>query len=179
MEVKKRRFFAASLAAVLVAVAPAIYASNGAKSRGTIEDRVRHELAMLPYYNVFDDLSFRVDNGAVTLFGEVTQPVVKDDAVRAVKQVEGVTAVNDQIEVLPLSPFDNQIRRSAYRAIYGFPALQRYAMGVVPSIHIIVKNGHVTLEGVVATEQDKQMAFMRANGVPNVFSVENHLQVRS
>ena len=179
MEVKNRRFFAALLAAVLVAMAPAIYASNGAKSRGTIEDQVRHELAMLPYYNVFDDLSFRVDNGAVTLFGEVTQPVVKDDAVRAVKHVEGVTAVNDQIEVLPLSPFDNQIRRSAYRAIYGFPALQRYAMGVVPSIHIIVKNGHVTLEGVVATEQDKQMAFMRANGVPNVFSAENHLQVRS
>ena len=179
MEVKNRRFFAALLAAVLVAMAPAIYASNGAKSRGTIEDQVRHELAMLPYYNVFDDLSFRVDNGAVTLFGEVTQPVVKDDAVRAVKHVEGVTAVNDQIEVLPLSPFDNQIRRSAYRAIYGFPALQRYAMGVVPSIHTIVKNGHVTLEGVVATEQDKQMAFMRANGVPNVFSVENHLQVRS
>jgi hyperosmotically inducible protein len=179
MEVKNGRFFAASLAAVLVAIAPGMYASNGVKSRGTIEDRVRHELAMLPYYNVFDDLSFRVDNGAVTLFGEVTQPVVKDDAVRAVKQVEGVTAVNDQIEVLPLSPFDNQIRRSAYRAIYGFPALQRYAMGVVPSIHIIVKNGHVTLEGVVATEQDKQMAFMRANGVPNVFSVENHLQVRS
>ena len=179
MEVKNRRFFAALLAAVLVAMAPAIYASNGAKSRGTIEDQVRHELAMLPYYNVFDDLSFRVDNGAVTLFGEVTQPVVKDDAVRAVKHVEGVTAVNDQIEVLPLSPFDNQIRRSAYRAIYGFPALQRYAMGVVPSIHIIVKNGHVTLEGVVATEQDKQMAFKRANSVPNVFSVENHLQVQS
>jgi hyperosmotically inducible protein len=93
--------------------------------------------------------------------------------------VEGVTAVNDQIEVLPLSPFDNQIRRSTYRAIYGFPALQRYALGVVPSIHIIVKNGHVTLEGVVATEPDKQMAFMRANGVPNVFSVENHLRVQS
>ena len=179
MEVKKNRILAASLAAILVAVAPAVYASNGAKSRGTIEDHVRHELAMLPYYNVFDNLSFRVDNGAVTLFGEVTQPVVKDDAVRAVKHVEGVTAVNDQIEVLPLSPFDNQIRRTTYRAIYGFPALQRYAMGVVPSIHIIVKNGHVTLEGVVATEQDKQMAFMRANSVPNVFSVENHLQVQS
>jgi hyperosmotically inducible protein len=134
---------------------------------------------MLPYYNVFDNLSFRVDNGVVTLFGEVTQPVLKDDAVRAVKHVEGVTSVNNQIEVLPLSPFDNQIRRSTYRAIYGFPALQRYAMGVTPSIHIIVKNGHVTLEGVVATQQDKQMAYMRANGVPNVFSVENNLRVQS
>ncbi|HLH44475.1 MAG TPA: BON domain-containing protein [Bryobacteraceae bacterium] len=179
MEVKKRKILALSLAMIMAAIAPSVYGSQQVKAGGTIEDRVRHELAMLPYYSVFDNLSFRVDDGAVTLFGEVTRPVVKDDAVSAVKRVEGVTAVNDQIEVLPPSPFDNQIRRSAYRAIYGFPALQRYAMGVVPSIHIIVKNGHVTLEGVVASEQDKQMAFMRASGVPNVFSVENHLQVRS
>jgi len=181
VEVKKKnkKIFACALALILAGVAPGVYASSGPRTRRTVEERVRHELAMLPYYNVFDNLSFRVDDGAVTLFGEVTRPVVKDDAVRAVKRVEGVTAVNDQIEVLPLSPFDNQIRRSTYRAIYGFPALQRYALGVVPSIHIIVKNGHVTLEGVVANEQDKQMAFLRANGVPNVFSVENHLRVQS
>jgi hyperosmotically inducible protein len=144
-----------------------------------VEERVRHALATIPYYNVFDDLSFRVDNGVVTLFGQVTQPVVKDDAGSSVKHIEGVTAVNNEIEVLPLSPFDNQIRRATYRAIYGYPALQRYAMGVVPAIHIIVKDGHVTLKGVVATEMDKQMAFMRANGVPNVFSVDNDLQVGS
>src|SRR5215831_6233976 len=179
MEVKNKRILAWAFAVILAGFAPGVYASSGPKTRATVDDRVRHELAMLPYYNVFDTLSFRVDNGVVTLFGEVTRPVVKDDAVRAVKHVEGVTAVNDQIEVLPLSPFDNQIRRSAYRAIYGFPALQRYAVGVVPSIHIIVKNGHVTLEGVVANEQDKQMAFMRANSVPNVFSVDNHLRVQS
>jgi hyperosmotically inducible periplasmic protein len=179
MEARKKRIAAWALTAILAGFAPSIYASNRANSPGTVEERVRHELAMLPYYNVFDNLSFRVDDGVVTLFGEVTRPVVKEDAARAVKRVEGVTAVNDQIEVLPLSPFDNQIRRSTYRAIYGFPALQRYALGVVPSIHIIVKNGNVTLEGVVATEQDKQMAFMRANSVPNVFSVENHLRVQS
>jgi len=179
MEVKNKRILAWAFAVILAGFAPGAYASSGPKTRATVDDRVRHELAMLPYYNVFDNLSFRVDDGVVTLFGEVTRPVVKDDAVRAVKHVEGVTAVNDQIEVLPLSPFDNQIRRSAYRAIYGFPALQRYALGVVPSIHIIVKNGRVTLEGVVANEQDKQMAFMRANSVPNVFSVENHLRIQS
>ena len=155
------------------------FASNGPQNRGSIEERVRHELVTLPYYNVFDNLSFRVDDGTVTLLGEVTQPVLKDDAGRAIKHIEGVRCVNNEIEVLPLSPFDNQIRRGTYRAIYGYPALQRYAMGVVPSIHIIVKNGHVTLEGVVATEQDKQIAYLRANGVPNVFSVDNNLRVGS
>jgi hyperosmotically inducible protein len=164
--------------AALVGTVPS-YASNGPRQSGTVEERVRHALATIPYYNVFDDLSFRVDNGVVTLFGEVTQPVVKDDAGRSVKHIEGVTAVNNEIEVLPLSPFDNQIRRATYRAIYGYPALQRYAEGVVPAIHIIVKDGHVTLKGVVATQMDKQMAFMRANGVPNVFSVDNDLQVGS
>jgi hyperosmotically inducible periplasmic protein len=177
MKSAKGRVFTAALAAVLMALPS--YASNGPDKSTTLEERVRHALATIPYYNVFDDLSFRVDNGVVTLFGEVTQPVVKDDAVQSVKHIEGVTAVNNEIEVLPLSPFDNQIRRATYRAIYGYPALQRYAMGVVPAIHIIVKDGHVTLKGVVATEMDKQMAFMRANGVPNVFSVDNDLQVQS
>jgi hyperosmotically inducible periplasmic protein len=173
----KGRIFAGILAALVMGLPS--YASNGPGKSATLDERVRHALATIPYYNVFDDLSFRVDNGVVTLFGEVTQPVVKDDAGSSVKHIEGVTAVNNEIEVLPLSPFDNQIRRATYRAIYGYPALQRYAMGVVPAIHIIVKDGHVTLKGVVATEMDKQMAFMRANGVPNVFSVDNDLQVKS
>jgi hyperosmotically inducible periplasmic protein len=164
-------------AAMLLAALPSL-ASNTPRAE-SLDQRVRHELAKIPYYNVFDDLSFRVDNGVVTLFGEVTQPVVKDDAERAVKHVEGVSAVHNEIEVLPLSPFDNQIRMATYRAIYGYPALQRYAQGVVPSIHIIVKDGHVTLEGAVGNEMDKQIAFMRANGVPNVFSVDNHLRVQS
>jgi hyperosmotically inducible periplasmic protein len=177
MKSAKGRIFTGVLAALVMALPS--YASNGPGKSATLDERVRHALATIPYYNVFDDLSFRVDNGVVTLFGEVTQPVVKDDAVQSVKHIEGVTAVNNEIEVLPLSPFDNQIRRATYRAIYGYPALQRYAEGVVPAIHIIVKDGHVTLKGVVATEMDKQMAFMRANGVPNVFSVDNDLEVKS
>ena len=174
---KLRNFVA--VAGLLAASTGIICASNGPPNRGSLEEQVRRELAKLPYYNVFDNLSFRVDDGTVTLLGEVTQPVVKDDAARAVKHIEGVRSVNNEIQVLPLSPFDNQIRRSTYRAIYGYPALQRYAMGVVPAIHIIVKNGHVTLEGVVATQMDKQTAYMRANSVPNVFSVDNNLRVVS
>jgi len=142
-----------------------------------IEERVRHELAMLPYLNVFDDLSFRVDNGVVTLFGEVTRPVLKSDAQNVVKKVEGVTGINNQIEVLPLSPMDNQIRMREYRSIFGYAPLQRYQMGAIPSIHIIVKNGNVTLKGIVSSEADKNMAFMRANGVPGVFSVTNQILV--
>ncbi|MBV8844297.1 MAG: BON domain-containing protein [Bryobacterales bacterium] len=175
----KTRFLTAGVIAALALVPVASYASNGGTSSVPLEERVRHELAKIPYYNVFDSLSFRVDDGTVTLFGQVTQPVVKDDAASAVKHIEGVRTVKNEIEVLPLSPFDNQIRRSEYRAIYGYAPLQRYSMGVVPSIHIIVKNGHVTLEGVVATQQDKQLAYVRANGVPNVFSVENNLRVQS
>jgi hyperosmotically inducible protein len=177
MRAKSGFFAAALMATTLLPVAS--YASNGAQGNVSLDERVRRELVKLPYYNVFDSLSFRVDDGVVTLFGQVTQPVLKDDAAGAVKHIEGVRSVKNEIEVLPLSPFDNRIRRSTYRAIFGYAPLQRYAMGVVPSIHIIVKNGHVTLEGVVASEQDKQMAFIRANGVPNVFSVDNQLRVQS
>jgi len=113
----------------------------------------------------------------VTLSGQVTWPVVKSDAEHAVKKIPGVTQVVDNIKVLPLSPLDNQIRRAEYRAIFGFGSLYRYAMGAVPSIHIIVDNGHVTLVGVVDNEADKNMANIRANGVPGVFSVTNDLRV--
>ncbi len=143
----------------------------------TLQDKVRHQLVMLPYYNVFDNLSFRVDSGQVTLFGQVTQPVLKSDAQNAVKHVEGVTSVDNEIEVLPLSPFDNQIRRATYFAIYGFGPLERYGMGTQPSIRIIVKNGNVTLAGVVANEMDRNLAAMRANRVSGVFSVSNELVV--
>jgi hyperosmotically inducible protein len=143
-----------------------------------LENHVRHELVMLPYLNVFDDISFRVDGSTVTLFGEVTRPVVKSDAEHAVKHVEGVTRVENQIEVLPLSSFDDGIRLRTARAIYGYPALQRYGMGTQPSIHIIVKNGNVTLLGFVSTDMDKQLAYMRANGVPGVFAVNNQLQIK-
>ncbi len=144
----------------------------------TLEDRVRHELRMLPRYTIFDDLSFRVDGNVVTLFGQVTQPYKKSDAENAVKHVEGVARVDDQIEVLPLSPMDDGIRLREYRAIFSGP-LYRYAMGAIPPIHIIVKNGNVKLVGVVANKMDSQIAYMRANGVPGVFSVDNQLQIEN
>ena len=151
-----------------------LQATNTPKS---LPERVRHELAMLPYYNVFDDLGFRVDGSTVTLYGDVTNPVLKSDAARAVQRVEGVQQVVNSINVLPLSPMDWSIRRAEYRAIFGYSSMYRYAMGAMPSIHIIVSNGHVKLEGVVNNQGDKNIAGIRANGVPGVFSVENNLQV--
>ena len=150
----------------------------GGPNENKIAKEVRHQLVMLPYYGVFDDLGFQVEGGTVTLVGAVTRPTLKSDAERAAKRVEGVTQVNNNIEVLPLSPNDDQIRRATYRAIYGDPALSdRYGFRAVPSIHIIVRNGQVTLEGVVANQADKTIAGVRANGVPNVFGVNNNLLV--
>jgi hyperosmotically inducible protein len=141
-----------------------------------IVKHVRHELVMLPYYGLFDDLAFRVDGGTVTLLGSVVRPTLKDDAGRVVKKVPGVQQVVNNIEVLPVSPLDDQIRRAEYRAIYGDPSISiRYGYRALPSIHIIVKNGHVTLEGVVANQADKNLIGIKANGVPNVFSVTNNL----
>ena len=138
---------------------------------------VRHELVMLPYYNVFDNLAFKVDGSTVTLMGQVTRPTLKSDAGRVVKSIEGVDKVVNNIEVLPLSPNDERIRMAVYRAIYGNTSLQRYGLQAVPPIHIIVNNGNVTLEGVVAAEADKNIANLQANGVPGVFSVKNNLRV--
>lgn len=150
----------------------------GPADEDRIAREVRHQLLTLPYYGVFDDLAFRVDGGTVTLLGAVTQPVLKDDAENAVKHIEGVQKVTNKIEVLPLSPMDDQIRMAEFRAIYGDPAITtRYAYRSIPPIHIIVKNGHVTLEGAVANEMDKQVINARANAVPGVFSVTNNLQV--
>jgi len=138
----------------------------------------RHRLLMLPYYGVFDDLGFQVNGGTVTLTGQVTRPTLKSDAASTVKDVPGVTNVVNNIEVLPLSPTDDAARIALYRAIYGDSALSaRYAYRAAPSIHIIVKNGHVRLEGVVANQMDKQIAEMRAKGVSGIFSVDNELQI--
>ena len=148
------------------------------KSFDRIVKEVRHELIMLPYYGVFDNLSYKVDpDGTVTLIGQVAKPVLKSDAGNAVKRIEGVEKVVNNIEVLPLSPSDDRIRRAAYRAIYGNSVLSQYQMRAVPPIHIIVKNGHITLEGVVAREMDKNIAGIQANGVPGAFSVTNNLVV--
>lgn len=143
-----------------------------------VETEVRHELMMLPYYNVFDNLEFKVGpKGEVTLLGQVVRPTLKADAERVVKRVPGVESVDNQIEVLPTSPNDDRIRLAVYRAIYRHDALERYAIQAVPPIHIVVKNGHVTLEGAVASEADKTIARLQANGVSGVFSVKDNLRV--
>ena len=142
-----------------------------------LEREVRHELVMLPYYDVFDNLEFRVDGGNVTLSGQVVRPTLKSGAESVVKKIEGVDRVTNNIEVLPLSPNDDRLRIAVYRAIYGHTALQRYSVRSVPPIHIIVRNGNLTLEGVVANEADKNIANLQANGVSGIFSVKNNLRV--
>jgi hyperosmotically inducible periplasmic protein len=148
-----------------------------AQARERLEREVRHELVMLPYYSVFDNLAFKVDGDRVELLGQVSRPTLKSDAERVVKRIEGVESVTNNIEVLPTSPNDDRIRQAVYRAIYGNSALQLYGVRSVPPIHIIVKNGRVTLEGVVAKEMDKNIANVQANSVSGVFSVTNNLRV--
>ncbi len=172
----ENRFIAVMAAAMILAV-PALQASSGSSKFVPLPEKVRHALVTLPYQCLFYDLSFRVDGGTVSLFGQVTQPFKKSDAENAVKRIEGVTQVNNQIEVLPLSPMDEQLRARLYRAVFRDPSLQRYAMGVLPSIHIIVKNGNVKLTGIVSSEMDRTLAYMRANGVFGAFSVTNDLHV--
>ena len=143
-----------------------------------ITREVHHELVMLPFYGVFDNLAYKVDpDGTVTLMGQTVRPTLKSDAEQVVKRIEGVTKVINNIEVLPPSPMDDRIRLAVYRAIYGHPALDMYQLRAIPPIHIIVKNGHVTLEGVVARQMDKQIAETQANSVPGVFSVTDNLRV--
>lgn len=156
---------------------PTLPTNDTKRSENWLKEKVRHELVMLPYLSVFDNLQYRVDGSTVILEGQVQRASLKPDAESTVKRIEGVTKVVNNIEVLPLSSFDNQIRRQTYRAIFGFASLQRYSIQPVPSIHIIVKNGNVTLEGKVANQGDKDLANIRANGVRNVFSVTNNLVV--
>ena len=155
----------------------ALVASPNSLDRVTRE--VRHELVMQPFYGVFDDLSYAVNGSVVTLYGRVVAAALKSGAENAVKQIEGVSKVDDQIRVLPPSTMDYQIRRAEYRAIYSRPGLDIYAMQAVPSIHIIVEGGHVTLDGAVASQANKTVAGIAANGVGGVFSVDNNLTVDS
>ena len=142
-----------------------------------IQKEVLHELTMLPYITVFDNLAFKVEGDKVILLGQVTRPVLKSDAEKAVKSVEGVEAVDNQIEVLPTSINDDRLRRQLFRAVYGFGPLEKYDMSVIKPIRIIVRNGRVTLEGIVDSQADKDSAGIRANGVSGVFSVTNNLRV--
>jgi hyperosmotically inducible protein len=150
-----------------------------ASDRGTerLSKAVRHELNMIPYVNVFDYLAFTVDDKTVMLTGDVTNPVIKSEAANVVKKIEGVEQVNNQIQVLPVSPMDEGLRLRLFRTIYGYPSLERYGMGVNKPIRIIVEKGHVTLLGVVDNQADKNLAGIRASGVPGIFSVDNRLSV--
>jgi len=175
--------FSQPLCGVLMVLAPAFlvaasaFAGTHAGTERVIRE-VRHELLLLPYYGIFDHLEFTVSDGAVELHGAVTRPTLKSEAENVVKTIEGVSEVRNHIEVLPLSGMDDQIRLASYRAIYGDSALSaRYGHRAQPPVHIIVRNGDVTLEGAVANEFDRNVVKMRANGVPNVFSVTDNLRV--
>jgi len=146
-----------------------------ARGQERIAKEVRHELLMLPWFGVFDNIAYKVDGSTVTLLGQVTRPSLKSENV--IKHIEGVEKVDNQIEVLPPSPMDDRLRLQLFRAIYGYEPLQKYALGVQKPIRIIVKNGRVSLEGVVDNETDKNLAGLRANTVPGIFSVTNNLQV--
>lgn len=166
-------------ATLLLAVAPTALRAQDSRgaSNPQLERRVRHELVTLPYYGVFDNLAYQVNGGTVTLYGEVVRSSTRSDAAGRVKRLSGVTHVVNNIKVLPLSSFDDRIRRATYRSIASMGGLYRYLQGANPSLHIVVNNGHVTLEGVVSGSGDKNLAYMAANRVSGVFSVKNNLRV--
>jgi hyperosmotically inducible periplasmic protein len=154
-----------------------VKANTDARVEQRLSGEVRHELNMIPQFTVFDNLAYRVDGSTVTLFGQVRDAIVKDSAEARVKHLEGVERVDNEIEILPASFNDDHIRRRVALAVFNDPRLFNYGIQSVPPIHIIVKNGHVNLEGVVRTQAEKDDAFIRANGVPGVFSVQNNLQL--
>ena len=171
------------VAATLVASAATAIAadksnSNAPLTGADLEKGVRHGILMYPKYTLWDDIHFRIDNGNVELLGAVSQPYKKSDLERIVQRIPGVASVTNEIKVLPLSPQDDRLRLQVARAIYRDPALSRYGMGAVPSIHIIVDNGHVTLTGAVNNTVDKQVAGLRASGAGLSFGpVINNLTV--
>ena len=162
---------------LLVMMSSALVVAN-AQVNPRIVREVRHELVTLPYYGVFDWLEFEVQGDAVVLRGQVVRPTTKSDAESRVKDIEGISRVVNEIEVLPLSPNDNRLRMALYRTIYGSNSpLFRYAHQAVPSIHLIVSRGHATLKGIVDNKGDAQLAYIRARGVPGLFSVKNEIRV--
>jgi osmotically-inducible protein OsmY len=168
-----------ALATTLAQTGDASPAATGPqRMQDRISREVHHELVMLPQLTIFDNLQYKVEGNKVILMGQVDNAILKDSSEKVVKKIEGVESVENRIEVLPPSPNDDRIRRQVARAIFNDERLFRYSMGSVPPIHIIVKNGHVTLEGVVDSQADKDSAALRANGVSGVFSVENHLMVQ-
>ena len=168
-----------ALAAMLaIATSAAVAAPKATDQTGEqpVVEQVRHQLLKLPYYGIFDNLAYKVEGGTVTLYGQVVRPVTRNDAATVVKRIKGVEQVVNNIDVLPASSFDDAIRARTVRELYRTGSLYRYTRGVHPSLHIIVRGGHVTLEGVVATKTDKQLAYLAASRVPGVFSVTNNLR---
>jgi len=178
-----KKIFAGMVLALVTAMAAVM--PIAANPNNTAEDdvrtikKIRKELVTLPFYGVFDNLAFKYEEGVVTLYGQVSRPTLRKDAARVVERVVGVDQVINNIEVLPLSGFDDRIRIAVYRAIYRQPGLDRLAIQAVPPIHIIVRNGNVTLEGVVPNKGDATRAFIAANGVSGVFSVKNNLRIEN
>ena len=167
---------AVGLFSLMLAASVALAGTPGEEQKKTL-DKVRKELVTLPYYGVFDNLEYKIEGDTVTLSGQVLRPTTRQDAERRVTKTVGVGHVINNIEVLPLSGFDDSIRAREYRAVFGTGSLYRYAMGVNPSVHILVKNGNVTLEGVVSNQADSHLANIAARGVPGVFSVTNNLRI--
>lgn len=166
----------AALVVSAVSVTEVLGATPSSPSQARITKQVRHELVTLPYYGVFDNLAFKIDGNTVTLYGQVVRSVTRSEAQQRVARIAGVARVVNDIQVLPLSSMDTAIRQRTYRAIARTAGLNRYLMGTNPSIHIVVGHGQVTLEGVVANNADRQLAFMAANQVSGVFSVKNNLR---
>lgn len=174
--IKKNIIAVVALLALTGLIAPAVATAAPPRSTG---DKVRKELVTLPYYGVFDNLAYEIQGDTVILSGQVVRPSTRKDAERRVKKIEGVSRVVNNIEVLPVSGVDDSIRQRTYRAVFRSGGLYRYAMGADPSIHIVVRGGHVTLEGVVSNQMDSQLAYMAANGVSGVFSVTNNLSIQA
>lgn len=174
----KKIIFSAVFAGIL-ATTPLVSASlpTAQTEQQRLVEKIRKELVTLPFYGVFDRMSFSLEGRKVILTGEVTRPVLKSSALNVVKRITGVEEVVNQIEVLPLSPFDDNLRISLYRTIFGQASLGRYTMGAIPPVRILVKNGNVTLAGTVMNEMDKNLAGLFANQVSGVFSVTNQLVV--
>ncbi len=173
MRIKKSLITLAAI--TLMGVAPLMAMAQ--RNDSQLSNRVRHELVMLPYYGVFDNLAYSINGGTVTLYGQVVRPTTRSSAERVVKRLPGVSRVINNIKVLPLSSFDERIRTATYRSIARSGGLYRYLQGANPSLHIVVDNGHVTLEGVVSGQGDRTLAYLAANQVPGVFSVTNNLRV--
>ena len=171
-------FAALGLVATGAIAGPQTKSNHGQQPYGAwLDKQVHHAIGMLTRYGAFDYVDYSIQGTEVTISGEVVNSTTKAELANSVKGIEGVTRVVDEISVLSASIFDSDIRRAEFRAVFSDASLGQYAMGVVPSIHIIVKNGNVTLEGKVNSESDRNIATLRANSVPGVFSVTNNLRV--